>query len=176
MRNPSRSRLRFLVVFGFIVAGLIAAMHYPYPDRCWQRDLMHVYLETYARVAGSVISLFDASVRVEGLRIHGRFALIIVRSCDAWEAMALLVAAILAFPAAWARRAAGLLGGVGAVFVANVARIFSLYVIGVQRPDLLAATHEGVWPAAIVCIAVLAFLIWARWAQGAYCATDTTPA
>jgi exosortase/archaeosortase family protein len=45
--------------------------------------------------------------------------------------MALLVAAVAGFPASWRQRLAGLAGCLVAVYLVNVARLVSLYFVGV---------------------------------------------
>lgn len=68
--------------------------HYPYPDGSAPRQAMGAYLRACARLAGALVRLVDPEVSVDGVLIQGRFPLRIVRSCDAGEAMALLLAAV----------------------------------------------------------------------------------
>ncbi len=175
-RSPDRSsstlarfaRLKFILVFGLVGFSLVALYGYPYSvDSVFAKRVILPYFLAYARAAGAVLALFDPTVTVSGIQIQGRFPLVIVRSCDAGEAMALLVAAVLAFPVTWPRRLLGLVAGTTAVFVANVVRICSLYFIGLRRPDLFDVAHHDVLPMLIIGASVFAFLVWARWAQGA---------
>jgi exosortase H (IPTLxxWG-CTERM-specific) len=167
-RAETRSaRVRFLVAFGAAAGVLLAVYGYPYsPEGFVARRLILPYFLAYARAAGALLSSFDPAVHVDGVVVSGRFPLRIVRSCDAGEAMALLVAAVIAFPVPWRRRALGLAIGVATVFAVNVVRICSLYLVGVQRPDLFEAAHLHVWPLLLIGGALTAFLIWARWAEG----------
>jgi exosortase H (IPTLxxWG-CTERM-specific) len=166
-RSPTRAaRLRFLIVFGLICFVFVGIYQFPYADRSWPLQIIGFCLRSYARVAGAVLALLDRTVSVSGVEITGRFPLKIVRSCDASEAMALVVAAILAFPATWRRRLVGIAAGVGAIFVVNVARICGLYFIGVARPDMFDFAHQDIWPLFVVATAAVVFMGWARWAQG----------
>jgi exosortase/archaeosortase family protein len=81
--------------------------------------------------------------------------------------MALLVAAMVAFPAAWRFRLVGLAAGIATVFVVNVVRICALYFTGVVRPDLFDFMHHEVWPLVIVVVAGVIFFAWAAWVRRA---------
>src|SRR5262249_51781524 len=116
-RPGSASALSFMLRFGVIAAVFCGLYAYPYAEGSWVQRALSRYLEAYASAAGAVLSLFDHDVRVVGSDIAGRFALRIVKDCDAMDVNILLSAAILAFPASAGRRALGVACGLGAVFV-----------------------------------------------------------
>jgi exosortase/archaeosortase family protein len=169
MRAPTAAvdvaRIRFLATFFVLAVGLVALMHFPYPRGSFPVELTYQYLKAYAHAAGALIHVFDPVVTVAGLEIRGRFQLMIVRSCDAWEAMALVIAAMVAYPARPVRRAVGLAVGVAAVSLVNVIRITSLYFIGASKPELFEVMHASVWPPVLVVVSVAIFVVWARWSQ-----------
>jgi exosortase/archaeosortase family protein len=99
---------------------------------------------------------------LQGTYIQGRFAMQIVRNCDAADVNILFVSALLAFPGAWRVKAALLLGGVCALVAANVLRICSLYYVGVFAPERFKVVHEEVWPLLLVAFTVLVFLACVR--------------
>jgi hypothetical protein len=47
----------------------------------------------------------------------------------------------------------------------NIARICSLYFIGIYRPKLFELWHIEVWPLILIAVAVTAFLLWTVWAN-----------
>jgi exosortase H (IPTLxxWG-CTERM-specific) len=166
--SPVLSRsafIRFLVISGVVGIGLVVLYDFPYPaEGFFVTQLLSPYLKAYARVAGAVLRLFDSSVVVDAVFIRGRFTLAIVRSCDAGEVIAVVIAGVLAFPVPWKRRLLGLFLGIACVFVTNVVRICCLYCIGVARPDLFDLAHQEVWPVLILLVGLLFFLAWTRWA------------
>jgi exosortase family protein XrtM len=164
-RELRARRVRFVAVFLAVALTLIGLYHYPYPDGSWPREILGFHLRAYARAAGAVLRLFDRSISVDGVLINGRYPLRIVRSCDGAEAVALAVAAVVAFPVALPRRLVGLAVAVAALFAVNVVRICSLYFVGVLRPDRFDVAHLELWPPVFVLAAALIFLAWARWAQ-----------
>ena len=81
--------------------------------------------------------------------------------CSGADVIALCLGAILAYPARWRRRFAGIAGGIGLILVLNVFRIGSLGRT-VASPDLFQVLHVYVWPA-ILTLAVGAYLLlWTR--------------
>lgn len=153
------------MVFGLVAVALVGVYHLPYADGSFPRQLQGYYLRTYAAVAGRLIALFDPRVVIDGILIAGRFQMRIVRSCDAFEAIALVVAAVVAFPATWRQRLLGGGAAVAALFAVNVLRLGSLYLVGVLRPDLFELFHAEVWPPVIIAVAAALFLAWAARVQ-----------
>lgn len=164
-RSLTRMRLRFVGLFSAIALVLFAIYTFPYEENGISEAWFASYLSWYARLAGSVLHLFDPSVGVDGSTIVGRYALSIVKSCDAMEAMILFSAAVLAFPVALTRRMIGVLCGLVILVGTNIVRICCLYFIGVYRPAVFELFHIEVWPLILVAVAVTAFLLWVTWAN-----------
>jgi len=136
-----------------------------------REDWFARYLALYARLAGLVLRIFDSGVRVVGNDIVGRTSLTVAKNCDAMDVTLLFAAAVVAFPAPWRRRLAGIAAGVAALTVVNVLRIASLYFVDLRWHSAFETIHAEVWPLAIVVLAASAFLAWSRWAQRAPGAT-----
>jgi exosortase/archaeosortase family protein len=92
----------------------------------------------------------------------GRFALQIVKNCDAMDLQILLLSAIVALPVRWGLRLLGGVAGFLLVSLANVTRIASLYFIGVHAPAEFELAHREWWPLLLVLWALGAFLIFVR--------------
>lgn len=165
-RDARRMRLRFAVVFTAVGGTLLTLYSFPYAEHGAREDWFASYLTTYARLAGFVLHIFDRGVRVVGSQIVGRTTLTVAKNCDAMDVNILLAAAILAFPARWARRAAGITIGATVVLVANIVRIVSLYYVAVSWPRSFELIHAELWPLGMVVLVVAEFLIWSRWAVG----------
>ncbi len=159
-----RRELSFLLAFLGCSGVLSLAYAFPYEQGGALHTAFASYLAGYARAAGALLALFDASVHVEGASILGRFSMQIVKDCDAMEVNILFASAVLAFPVPWWRRALGVLVGVSLLAVANLTRIACLYWIGVSAPSAFEAAHRDVFPLLLIGVTVLMFVAWARWA------------
>jgi exosortase H (IPTLxxWG-CTERM-specific) len=162
-------QLRFALVFAAVAAVLLSIYAFPYSERGAVTRAFDAYLSGYAHMAGALLSLFDRHVSVTGTMINGRYALRIVKTCDAMEVNLLFVAAIVAFPAPWKRKLIALASGIGILAAVNLTRICSLYFVGLYAPSAFEAIHLEVWPLILVAVAVTMFVGWARW-------TSTPPA
>jgi exosortase H (IPTLxxWG-CTERM-specific) len=158
-----RLGLRFALLYAGIAGVLFGVYAFPFELFGATEDWLHGYLAGYARLAGTVLSVFDASVNVNDTVIQGRYPLQIVRNCDAADVNILFVSAVLAFPAPWRRKLAPLALGMAALVVANVTRICSLYYLGVADPAWFHTAHEEVWPLLLVAFTAGLFLICMRY-------------
>jgi len=105
-------------------------------------------------------------VRAEGARlISPRVRLSVLNGCEGTESILLLAAAVLAFPAPWRRKPAGLILGAAVVFLLNQTRIVGLYFILRHRPAWFEAMHGYIAPTLIVLAGSLFFILWLRWAK-----------
>ena len=149
---------RFALVYAAIAAALFGVYAFPFELFGVQGDWLTGYLAAYASLAGSLLSVLEPSVVVDGTYIHGRFALQIVRNCDAADVSILFGSAVLAYPGPWARKPLPLLLGLLGILVVNVLRICSLYYVGVYEPSWFRAAHEEVWPILLVVGTLAAFV------------------
>jgi len=149
--------LALLVVFYFLVAWNPINDRVVVPFTAW-----------IARVSGVLLNAIGERVSVSGTEIRSSaFAVQIENGCNALEAVMLFAAAVLAFPASWRRRLAGLALGLAAIQALNFVRVVSLFWIGAHRPSLFSSSHTVLWQSAVVLASVLLFLIWASASPGA---------
>lgn len=121
------------------------------------------YTEGIARVSAWLIHLFDDNILVQGVVIRSLssgFAVSIESGCNGLEAIIILVAAIMAFPATWAYRFIGLALGVLTVLVLNFARIISLFYIGQWNREVFEFAHLYLWQVLIMLDVLVVFLVW----------------
>jgi exosortase H (IPTLxxWG-CTERM-specific) len=78
------------------------------------------------------------------------------------EATLVLLAAMLAFPASWARKAIGLAVGIAAVQGLNIVRVISLFYLGQWNYDVFEWAHLYVWQALIMLDVLIVWLLWVR--------------
>jgi exosortase H (IPTLxxWG-CTERM-specific) len=86
----------------------------------------------------------------------------ILAGCNGIEAMIVLLAAIVAFPAPWKHKLIGLIVGVAAIQVLNLVRIVSLFYLGQWSPTAFEWAHLYVWQVLIMLDALIVFLVWLR--------------
>jgi len=149
---------------GFLArfAGLLVVLYVVVASHPVNDAVIVPFTAGIARAAGVVLNLFSENVSVEGTEIRSPvFAVNIENGCNGVETALLFGSAVLAFPASWKRRLAGLALGFGAIQVINLVRVVSLFWIGTHRPALFSASHTVLWQSAVVLCGVLLFLFWA---------------
>ena len=119
-----------------------------------------------ADVSAWLMHTFDSKVAVHGNIVASTttgFAIAIERGCNGVEAVIILVAAMLAYPARWGERLIGILIGFFCVQAVNLVRIISLFYLGNWNRTWFDWFHLYVWQALIVLDALVVFLIWLSW-------------
>jgi exosortase/archaeosortase family protein len=158
-----RAGVRF-VVGATAIAGVLFGLYcFPYDRVGGSERWFTMYLEAYAHAVGSLLRLFEPNIVVSGATIQGRFAMSIVKSCDAMEANILFCAATLAFPGRLWRRAVATLVGLAALVAFNVVRLCCLYYVGENFRSAFDVAHMEVWPLLMVAFAVVDFVVCSRW-------------
>jgi exosortase H (IPTLxxWG-CTERM-specific) len=160
-----RPVLRFILVFGVLMVLFYTAYYTPRSISATVAGVFDASLDLYAEASGTVLGILGDEVHVGGTSITSpRFSIRIVRGCDAVEATALFVCAVVAAPVGWRRRLVGILGGVVLLVGLNIVRIVSLYYIGIHFPNAFRAVHIDVWQPVFILVAVGLWLLWACWA------------
>lgn len=88
------------------------------------------------------------------------FALDVRNGCNGVEAVMVLAAAMLAFPATLRSRLAGLFAGSVAIQILNLVRVASLVWLGEHHRELFDFVHVGVWQSIVILAAVSMFVFW----------------
>jgi exosortase H (IPTLxxWG-CTERM-specific) len=153
-----RSPKRFLILFGILLVAFYVLVGIgPVNDH-----VVVPFTSVVARVSGSLLRMLGENVAVAGTVIaSGKFSVNIENGCNGLETALLLAAAVVAFPASWKQRAAGLLGGFAAIQIVNLVRVATLFWIGVHRPAWFGSAHTLVWQTIVVLFGVGFFVIWA---------------
>jgi exosortase H (IPTLxxWG-CTERM-specific) len=148
--------LFLLKFFLILVGGYLLAAWAPVNDR-----VIVPFTAAIARSSGVLLNAIGEPVTVrETVVTSPRFAVNINNGCNGVEAMLILLAAMLAFPASARARATGLLVGALTVQLLNAVRIVTLYLLGAYQPRLFDIFHTAVWQIAIILAAVGVFLAW----------------
>jgi len=117
-----------------------------------------------------ITELSDATLRTLGFDVGresrtlfvpgGSFGMRVDNDCNGAWAHLIFLAAVLAYPASWKEKLLGLTVGQSLLFLLNVVRVASLFVIGVYVPSVFRATHVYVWQFLIIGLALLLFVVW----------------
>lgn len=161
--TPGRHPATFLVLFA-VFYGLFYGAYFAVPDRLLVRAF---YEPTIVAPAGALVNLISESEQVtwQDNRLQSRRAILdVVRGCDGIGLLLLLTAAVLAFPAPWRVKLAGVIGGVVAMYLLNLVRIVGLYFVVAYREEWFIPLHTLLIPGALVLLGGLYFHLWTAWA------------
>lgn len=127
--------------------GLFGLLRVPWIDA----HLVLPFTQMQARLAAWLLGPATASVEA-------------TTACSGADALALCMAAVLAYPVAWRARLAGALGGAGIILGLNALRIGTLGRAAAS-PALFNTLHVYVWPA-LLTVAIAAYVLtWVRFAD-----------
>ncbi|HPQ96965.1 MAG: exosortase H [Thiothrix sp.] len=156
---------RFVLLFLLVQAVLFGVeMYQPVQQR-----LVLPWTAALADGSGWLMSFFDADVRVSGKVITSSlsgFGVSIEPGCNGVEAMIVLLAAIIAFPAPLFYKLKGLFWGFVAIQGLNLLRIITLFYLGQWSREWFDWAHLYVWQALIMLDALVVFLVWIRFMPG----------
>jgi exosortase H (IPTLxxWG-CTERM-specific) len=153
--------LRFFIFFVVIQALLFGLELMPWA----QAHFVEPWTGMLAAISTWLVTVFDPNVMAIGKIMRSTtngFAVSIEAGCNGVEATIVLVAAILAFPAPWKHKLAGLAAGIVAVQGLNVVRVISLFYLGQWNRDWFEWAHLYVWQALIMLDVLVVWLVWVR--------------
>ncbi len=156
---------RFSLLFAGLLIGLFLLCLLPPVERAF----VDPFTAGLASICTALVSIFDADVLTYGKIIQSTsngFSISIERGCNGIEAMIVLTAAILAFPAPWRHRLVGLLLGFVAIQGLNLVRIISLFYLGQWNMTAFEWFHLYIWQALIILDALVVWLIWLKYLPG----------
>ncbi|HEV8632489.1 MAG TPA: exosortase H [Thermoanaerobaculia bacterium] len=158
-RSGLRSEARFLITFALVLAGSFALLAWrPVND-----GLVEPFTGLVARASGVALRGLGQEVVRSGTVLRtARFGVNIRNGCNGVEAMVILLAAIVAFPAHWRARLLGLAIGGLAIQAVNLLRVVALFLTGAYLPRFFDAAHTVVWQSLVILSAVLIWILWAR--------------
>jgi exosortase H (IPTLxxWG-CTERM-specific) len=155
----NRRELTFLILFIVLLGGGFTLI-----SLNWVNDhVIEPFTAGIARASGAALNLLGQQVTMTGTVIRGpRFAVNIRNGCNGVEAMLIFLAAVLAFPASWKSRLAGLALGILAIQVINLIRVVALFLTGVYFPKIFDSSHTVIWQTIVILFGVLLWIFWAN--------------
>ncbi len=153
--------LRFVLPFGFLLALFYGLSATPCFDQ-----ILYAYLEANAWLSNIVLNGFGQHTQVSEVTIESaQFAIALRRGCDAVEPTWLFCAAVLCFRASLGCKFFGIIAATVLLQLLNVARIATLYWIGLRLPAFFNLAHLEIWPAVFILVAIVLFMVWIDWTR-----------
>lgn len=123
---------------------------------------MKAVQRAFAVVAGAVLRMLGQHTVVHGTEIlSDHFGISVVAACTGLFLTGLFVAAVAAFPTSWGKRAIGAAVGIVGLFLLNVIRLVTLFIVGTHWRAALAPFHQLIWQSLAIALAVALWLAWA---------------
>ena len=154
--------LRFLLLF-LLCLGVLFVLDVLPPV---EQAVIVPFTSAIAKVCVTIVGVFDHDAVAYGKELHSvknSFAISIERGCNGVEAVIVLISAILAFPAPWKHKLAGIGIGFVAIQSVNLVRIISLFYLGQWNLSWFELFHKYIWQALIMLDALIVFLLWLRY-------------
>jgi exosortase H (IPTLxxWG-CTERM-specific) len=152
---------RFGLKFGMLMGAYYLLVLTPFCD-AW----LYSYLRANAWLASGMLNLLGQDSHLSEITIRSaHFAITVRRGCDAIEPSWFFCAALLAFPAPWRRKLAGIVAGTLALQALNLLRIVSLYFIGLHYPAGFGPAHVEIWPVLFILAAISLWVGWIGWTK-----------
>lgn len=155
----NRRELTFLILFAVLLGAGFTLI-----SLNWVNDhAIEPLTGGIARLSGAVLNLLGQKVTMAGTIIRSpRFAVNIRNGCNGVEAMLIFLAAVLAFPASWKSRLAGLGLGIVAIQIVNLIRVVVLFLTGVYFPKIFDTSHTVIWQTIVILFGVMLWIYWAN--------------
>jgi len=162
-RAPRAVSVRSFVLHFVLGFALLEAFVYLV---LWKARVFEPYAELNARLTAALLRPFLDGVQAHGPYLTAQaFSLVVRPGCDSYQASAVLLAGILAFPAPIGRKLVGAAIGLASLLVLNLARLAALLLAGLHDRALFERMHLEILPAVLVLAALFLLLSWALWSR-----------
>lgn len=152
---------RFILTF-VVVLGVLFGVEILKPV---QHAVIDPWTNMLARMSAWLMTWFDSDVVSQGRVLRSTesgFGVSIEAGCNGVEAAIILIAGVIAFPAPWQLKLAGIAVGIVAVQAANLLRVISLFYLGQWNMAAFEFAHLYLWQALIMLDVLLVWLLWIR--------------
>lgn len=155
--------LRFFLLFIVLLMVFFLGELTPWA----QQWLVLPWTGLLADASAFIVKLFDPHVISHGKVIQDTVTgqgVSIESGCNGVEAFLVLMSAVLAYPASWTVRGAGVVVGFFAIQILNLVRIITLFYLAAWNHQVFEFAHLYLWQALIMLDVVVVWLLWMRWA------------
>jgi exosortase H (IPTLxxWG-CTERM-specific) len=153
--------IRFIAIFALLIL-LLFAVELTAPA---QKYFVLPWTSALTSAASFILQSVDSTVISAGkVLANGKtgFSVSVEAGCNGIEAVIVLLAAMLAFPAPWRLKLGGIVFGALTIQVLNLVRVITLFYIGQWNTTLFHWMHLYVWQALIMLDVVVVWLVWIR--------------
>jgi exosortase H (IPTLxxWG-CTERM-specific) len=153
--------IRFVLVFLAVLIALFT-LELTHPV---QNALILPWTSLLAQISAGLLGFFDSSVISYGKVLQNSVTghgVSIEAGCNGIEASLILIAAVLAYPASWRLRLAGIGVGFVAIQAVNVLRVIALFYLAGQSEAVFKFAHLYLWQALIMLDVLVVWLLWVR--------------
>ncbi len=166
MRETSRGGggvRRFLLAYLVLMGGFFVLISYEPVKRFI--DINGLYTNAVVDVTARLLGIMGISAGIQGSIIQlPTIALDIRFGCNGLEAVLIYAVAVIAFPAAWSKKLAGIVGGFVVIQVLNIFRIAGLAYAGVYHRQLFDTLHVYVAQGIMIAVALGIFIVYLNYA------------
>lgn len=130
-----------------------------------QVAVIHPWTSFIAWVSAQMMTVLDTDVLSHGRILQSQstgFGVVIEAGCNGIEALIILIAGVVAFPATWKLKLIGIAAGCIAIQGVNVIRVISLYYLGKWDSEVFEFAHLYLWQALIMLDVLVVWLLWIR--------------
>jgi len=155
-----------IIFFALGFAVLMILFYIAWLSDYTQNNIQVHIVSLNARLSSFILNLFGLkTTAVQEVISNASFSVGIAKGCDAIEAMALFAAALLSFPARWTHKLIGFFTGIAILFVLNIGRVVSLFIIGIYYPKAFEIMHVEVWQVLFIIFAIGLWIFWLKWTR-----------
>ena len=152
--------------FLFLFCGVLGALFAIEMLKPVQEAVIQPFTGLLAALSTAIILPFDDNVIAQGRILRDAttgFAVSIEAGCNGVEAAIVLIAGIVAFPAAPRHKLIAILAGFFFVQALNIVRIISLFYLGQWNYTVFEWFHLYLWPVLIMLDVLVVFAIYLQW-------------
>jgi exosortase H (IPTLxxWG-CTERM-specific) len=143
--------LVFLLIVGVAFSQLITRYH----------DNILWLMRLTATLTGAIVSVFSSNVFYSGVIVSFRgFSVEIIDECTGLFEMLIYIAAVVAFSTTIRKKLLGMVIGIPAIFLFNLARIIFLLLAGAYSKSLFDFMHLYFWQATLI---IMISSVWIGW-------------
>lgn len=154
--------LKFFALFIVLLVALFVAELLP-PV---QAAVVVPWTTALASISAWLVGIFDPQVISYGKVLqHGStgVGVSIEAGCNGIEACIILIAGVLAYPAPWRMKLAGIVLGIIAIQAVNILRVISLFYLADWHQGWFEFAHLYLWQVLIMLDVLVVWLLWIRY-------------
>ena len=158
--SPKYLAYRFCGAFALLTIVFYLVLYTPFLGAAFLSSIV----DAYSSATNFVLHLVGVDSSQSGTVLVGdKFSMRIVHECTAVEPSGILAIAVLAYPAPFRARIAGVVMGLALLQAINLFRLVTLFLIGEHFSTAFDFVHGDGWQVLFLILAVGMWLLWLQW-------------